>query len=534
MSTRPAGKGGVRVVRYAIGPAPRPRIVEPALVRNGKGRPVSVKHTSAQRATQTCDVCIVGAGLAGLNALFAASRHLSGDQRVIVVDRRRRVGGMWVDVYPYVRLHQPHPMFTAGDIGWTLGRERDYLATKSEVLDHFEHCLDVLKQRVRVDEFFGWDAESGEETRDGVRIRCRSADGEVMLIEAKRLIKAYGMRIVPNDPLTVSSARVRSVSPDFCDVRGGDIADSAAPVWIVGGGKTAMDTAHALVTEYPGREINLVAGAGTFFGSREKFFPTGLRRWYGGDLLSSWGREVARRFDGTNEQAVWDWHRATYGTWLTSSTGNYLLGVLSETETETIAAGLDDVVMDHFVDVVDRAGATEMVLRSGATKTVQPGSWIVNCTGYLTHRRHPYEPYLSPGGRVLSIHTRSATLHLSSYMGYFMTHLLMSDRLTDLPLYELDGEDLIDKSRTAFPYALLTLAQYNLSLMADALPAKVFSECGLDFDRWYPLPRRMLALARFTLTHHRQRDRWRRSLDLVRERFGIRCGPLPGRVRSLP
>ncbi len=94
-------------------------------------------------AVESCDVCIVGAGLAGLNALFVASRYLSREQKVILVDRRERVGGMWVDTYSYVRLHQPHPMFTAGNIKWTLGQDRSYLATKGEVLDHFEHCLNV-------------------------------------------------------------------------------------------------------------------------------------------------------------------------------------------------------------------------------------------------------------------------------------------------------------------------------------------------------------------------------------------------------
>ena len=85
--------------------------------------------------TASCDVCIVGAGLAGLNALFVAGRYLSRDQKVILIDRRERVGGMWVDTYPYVRLHQPHPMFTAGNIEWTLGQDRSYLATKGEGLD---------------------------------------------------------------------------------------------------------------------------------------------------------------------------------------------------------------------------------------------------------------------------------------------------------------------------------------------------------------------------------------------------------------
>src|SRR5271163_5259951 len=202
-------------------------------------QPVTVEG-SAQ--VETCDVCIVGAGLAGLNALFVASQYLSRDQKVILVDRRRRVGGMWVDTYPYVRLHQPHPMFTAGNIEWTLGRDRAYLATKGEVLDHFEHCLDVIKQRVQVDELFGWAMEYDEQTDGIVRITCRSSDGQVLVIEAKRLIKAYGFRVIPLDPLEVSSQRVQSVSPDFCDVRTDGMRDSDTPVWIIGGGKTAMDT----------------------------------------------------------------------------------------------------------------------------------------------------------------------------------------------------------------------------------------------------------------------------------------------------
>src|SRR5690349_13063556 len=167
---------------------------------------------SVAAPTERCDVCVVGAGIAGLNALFVASQYLASDQRVILVDRRPRVGGMWVDTYPYVRLHQPHPMFTAGNIAWTLGAKPAHLATKAEVLDHFTHCLDVIKQRVRVDEFFGWTVESHEDADGAVRIDCRSADGKRSVIEAKRMIKAYGFQVTPNQPLELSSARVLSVS----------------------------------------------------------------------------------------------------------------------------------------------------------------------------------------------------------------------------------------------------------------------------------------------------------------------------------
>jgi thioredoxin reductase len=369
----------------------------------GSSREFAVTTTGASvEATprvESCDVCIVGAGIAGLNALFVASRYLSRDQKVILVDRRERVGGMWVDTYPYVRLHQPHGLFTAGNIKWTLGQDRSYLATKGEVLDHVQHCLNVIKQRVQVDELFGWTLESHDETDGIVRITCKSSDGQHLVVETKRLIKAYGFRIMPNDPLEISSTRVRSVSPDFCDMRGDEMRASDTPVWIIGGGKTAMDTAYALITAYPGREVNLVAGSGTFFSSRDRLLPGGTRRWWGGELLSSIASEVARRFDGTNETDIANWYRMTYGTWFTPETGNFLLGVLSESENKTIAAGLNDVIMDHVADAIDRNGATELVFRSGSTKAIQPGSWIVNCTGYVMQHDHLYEPYVSSSGQ---------------------------------------------------------------------------------------------------------------------------------------
>lgn len=477
-------------------------------------------------AVEECDVCIAGAGIAGLNALFVASEYLSADQKIVLVDRRERVGGMWVDTYPYVRLHQPHPMFTVGNIGWTLGRDRSYLATKREVLDHFGHCLAVMRRRVHVDELFGWTVDSHTEVDGIVRVTCRSPRGDRRVIEAKRLVKAYGFQSTPNDPLALSSGRVQSVSPDYCDMRGEEMRASDAPVWIIGGGKTAMDTAHALITEYPGREVNLVAGSGTYFLNRDRLLPTGVGRWWRGDTFTSFARAVARHYDGTNEAAVKDWFRETYGTWLTPATGNFLVGLLSEAENETIAGGLGEVIMDHLVDVVDRDGDPEMVFRTGVTKTVQPGSWIVNCTGYFTYDDRPYEPYVSAAGRVLSIQPRSLTLQLTSVMGYFMTHLLMLDKLREVPLYELDAMELRNKSNAAFPFALFALALHNMSLITETVPNKVFSECGVDLNRWYPLPRRMLDSARFLRTHRREREHQRRVLDTVRDRFDVRCGPL--------
>lgn len=488
---------------------------------------MTASGASESLRVERCDVCILGAGLAGMNALFVASRYLSREQKVILVDRRARVGGMWVDTYDYVRLHQPHGMFTAGNIRWNVGKDRSYLATKGEVLDHFQHCLQLIKQRVQVDEFFGWTVESHDVQAGMVRITCGSPDGQRLVVEAKRLIKAYGFRVTPNDAIELASPQVHSVSPDFCDMRSGDMRNSDTPVWIIGGGKTAMDTAHTLITEYPGREVNLVAGSGKFFASRDEFFPTGGRRWWGGSPARKVATKLGWRFDGTNESDVANWYRTKYGTWLTPDPAHYLLGFLSETENRTIAGGLNQVVMEHLSDVVERDGRTEMTFRSGATKPIRPGSWIVNCTGYLIKDRYPYEPYVSADGAVVSIQFRSATLHLSSFMAYFLTHLLFLGRITDVPLYEVDVQELQSKSRVAIPYTMFTLAQHNLSVISDAVPSKVLLDCGLDLDRWYPLPRRMFGAAQFKLTHRRQREHLRHSLDTLRERFDIRCGPLP-------
>jgi hypothetical protein len=358
-----------------------------------------------------------------------------------------------------------------------------------------------------------------------VVVDCVAADGARLRVHTKALIKAEGLGVQPIGPLPISSRQVRSVSPNTCDMRSGDIRSSRAPVWLIGGGKTATDTALALLDGDPHREVNMVAGAGTFFTRRDDCFPTGPRRWYGGTMISAMGAQVARRFDGTNEIEVAEWFRRSYGTSLTPHSRNYLLGILSTAESNALRAGLNETLVDYLVDVVD-ADEPQLVLRSGTRRSIQPGSWIVNCTGYLLRDGRPYEPFISRGGRVLSLQTRSATMHLTYLAGYMLTHLLFLRALGGSGLYQLDMQALRAKNVVALPYAALTLTRYNMSLIADAVPTSVLRDCALDYDRWYPLPRRLVAKTRFLLNHRRNRDGYRRTLDTVRERFDIECGPL--------
>ncbi|HWK25388.1 MAG TPA: hypothetical protein VNS09_02440, partial [Solirubrobacter sp.] len=303
-----------------------------------------------------------------------------------------------------------------------------------------------------------------------------------------------------------------------------EVYNGKEPIWIVGAGKTAMDTAHLLVTEAPGREVNMIIGGGTFFGKRDRLFPN--NRWRVQATPNMLQAAVARRFDGTNEEDVRRWLREKYGIGLVPEAKNYFFGILSEAENETIARGLTSTVRGYLADVRDQDGRPELVLRSGVTREVPAGTWIVNCTGLITPVGRPYEPYSSPSGNVLTLSLRSATVLLSSFMAYFMTHLMYRDLLTTTPLYQVDYSELAKVAKPASPYVMATIAQYNLCLLSDVLPLRSFLDCGLDFDRWMPLPHRVAAVAAFAARRKRDGARMRAALDTTRDRFGVRCGPL--------
>ena len=470
----------------------------------------------------------MGTGITGLNALAVAASYLGRADTVAVVDERPRVGGMWVDTYGYVRLHQPHGIFTAGNIAWTLGADASHLATQEEVLKHFEHCVAVVRQQVGVDEHFGWHYESHRELADVVEVTLRSASGSrTTLIRAKRLIKAFGHRLAPTEPLSLSGARVRSVTPETLDLDDPALSSGQEPVWIIGAGKTAMDTAHLLITGLPGREVNLVAGPGVIFARRETFFPVGARRWWAGTPINTMVREAANRFDGANEADVRNWFRATYGIGPVDGATDFFNAYLSETESEFIRHGLGTVEHEYLADVEDTGDGAELVFRSGRRVAVPSGSWIVNCTGSLLRSRHPYEPFVSAGGRVASIQMRSSTTGVySSFAGYYLAHLLLRGELGTAGLYAMDIEGLHHKQKSLAIWASMSLAMHNLGVISEIVPRRVMLGCGLDFDRWYPLPRRMLGATSFLLGQRKEREHHRQALDALGRRFDLTCGPL--------
>ena len=179
--------------------------------------------------------------------------------------------------------------------------------------------------------------------------------------------------------------------------------------------------------------------------------------------------------------------------------------------------------------MADSADGAELRLRSGETLPVEPGTWIVNCTGYLNGREdNVHEPYVSESGRTVVI-GRTPMFGFTSFAGYFLTHLAFLDLITTVPLYQLDGDALLLKSKPAFSAAAATLVQYNLGLVFDAVPRSVFATFGLDFNLWYAPPRMLVDTLRFVARAQAEAaelpeppsTRWRRRTT---------CGAAPSTV----
>ena len=196
------------------------------------------------------DYLVVGGGASAMafaDALLAAS-----DARVLLVDRRHRPGGHWLDAYPFVRLHQPSAVYGVGSR--RLGQDRIdesgpnagfyERASGNEICDYFSRVLDeqfLPSNRVR---FLGLHDYRGED-HDGHHVMSLLT-GEHMTIRARKLVDAtYIESEIPSrhTPSYSVAAGVHLVAPN-------ELVRLDAPpggFTVIGAGKTAMDTCNFLL-----------------------------------------------------------------------------------------------------------------------------------------------------------------------------------------------------------------------------------------------------------------------------------------------
>ena len=482
--------------------------------------------------TACYDLVVVGAGIAGLNALYAAVQYLPKNALVLLIDQKAGAGGMWNTAYDYVRLHQPHPMFTVGDMKWAWNKPRDYLAKRDEVRDHLASSVQAVAKRVDLSTRFGHTVVSCEEVETSRGIRARvvfhpnGQPEQTFTVEAARAIYASALNYRLAKPLSLSSQNVISIIPQ--DLLATLAAYPNAPVCVVGGGKAGMDSVLAVLGADPGRKVSLINGRGTNFLNRTKYIPTGMRRWTSGELISRLFRDIALVFDGDNEDHTIQHFRTQHSTDPKSTNCVFLYGLQSEEEKARVTKGLAKTHCDYLVYVTDTESGVTMTLRSGATETVEAGTIVVNCTGsfFRGDDLEERQTVLSPKGAVLRVVARDGFHFLTSVSGFFATHLLYRDALRGRGFYTLDHDGLFRQNRNAWIGASAAQAYMNQVIAVQTLPMTLLDRCGLDLDRWYPLPRRLRGLLQMKSGAERDIAHCRKVLDRVAERFEVHCGPV--------
>ena len=102
---------------------------------------------SIRMKTLECDYLVIGSGASGMSFVDEIIRK-SHDIKVVLVDRRAKPGGHWVDAYDFVRLHAPAAWY--GVNSKPLGTGGADLTSKAQILAYLELVLAELQSTGRL------------------------------------------------------------------------------------------------------------------------------------------------------------------------------------------------------------------------------------------------------------------------------------------------------------------------------------------------------------------------------------------------
>ena len=197
------------------------------------------------RAIET-DYLVVGAGASGMAFVDALIAQTDAD--VVMVDRRYRPGGHWLDAYPFVRLHQPSAIY--GVASRRLGDDRIDTggpnagfyerATAAAICDYFGHVLDDQMAPSGKVRFLGMHDYLGQ-TEEGHHLASLTTGEHTVVKVRRRFVDAtYVQSEIPSRrrPAYAIDPDARVVAPNALV----ELDSAPAGFTVIGAGKTAMDT----------------------------------------------------------------------------------------------------------------------------------------------------------------------------------------------------------------------------------------------------------------------------------------------------
>jgi hypothetical protein len=196
------------------------------------------------------DYLVVGAGANGMG--FADSVVEHSDAELVILDRRHRPGGHWLDAYPFVQLHQPSRFYGVNSM--PLGQDERIeshgsdagfyeRASGAEVCGYFD---DVLRHRLLASgrvRFFGMSDYLG----DG-RFRSLVTGAETDVTVRRAVVDATYMatRVPATDPAPFEVSDGATCVPVGALTT---LREPAAGYVVIGAGKTGMDAACWLLDQ---------------------------------------------------------------------------------------------------------------------------------------------------------------------------------------------------------------------------------------------------------------------------------------------
>lgn len=230
------------------------------------------------------DYLVVGAGALGMG--FVDTLLDNSDADVVIIDRRHRPGGHWLDSYPFVQLHQPSMTYgvsstaLGNDRVETTGRDAGFYerATGTEICAYFD---EVMRQRFLASgrvRFFPLADYAGNGT-----FRSRLSGTEHAVTAKQAIVDAtYMASAVPaTDPPPFTVADGATCIPVGALT---SITNTPAGYVIVGAGKTAMDAVCWLLDhEVPADAITWIRPGDSWVLNHAFYQPArGVRRTFEG------------------------------------------------------------------------------------------------------------------------------------------------------------------------------------------------------------------------------------------------------------
>lgn len=420
--------------------------------------------------TLETDYLVVGAGASGMAFVDSLLGHSDAD--VVLVDRRHRPGGHWLDAYPFVRLHQPSAYY--GVNSRPLGGNRIdetgpnagfyERATASELCDYYNRVLEehfVGSGRVR---FLPMSDHRGEDG-DGHHVVSLLSGAETTVKVRRKVVDAtYVESDIPSrhTPTFAVDDGVRFLPPNGLV----HLGEPGSGYTVIGAGKTAVDTCCWLLdTGVDPDAIRWIKPRDAWVFNRAFTQPLDLVGSSYMRLQANWAAAAAQADDG----ADFAHHLEASGVFLrfddhvepTMFRGS----TMSKRELEQ-GRQIEDVVrLGH----VRRISTTEITLDGGSIRT-DPGQVHVDCTacGVRATARRP----LFEDGRVtLQYVTVGVVPWSASIVGYVEATRdddAEKNRLCPPVVFSGWSADLLDLARAGMTGMLARAAEADIAAWSDA------------------------------------------------------------------